>query len=139
MAYIYFKRNSLKPSTNKNQEDNSLIILTIICAFSSFLFGWHVHEKAVLLILIPLSCLSIKDAKLAQLYFLMSFISNYSLFPLVFRVHGNYIIKFFLFKILNFQIYQQNIPLNYYCLSYALFTTIHRLNFNSSRVFFTAI
>ena len=60
----------------------------VICAFSSFLFGWHVHEKAVLMILVPLSLLSIRSSKFASLYFYMSTISNYSLFPLLFRVQG---------------------------------------------------
>jgi TRAP-type C4-dicarboxylate transport system permease large subunit len=82
-------KKKVKNTINDDVDDDGLIILIILCAFSSFLFGWHVHEKAVLLILMPLSCLSIKDAQISSIYFLMSFISNYSLFPLIFRVQGN--------------------------------------------------
>ncbi len=79
MLYFIYQHSR----TRKN--NNSLVVLTIICGFASFLFGWHVHEKAVLMILIPLSYLSFTDRKFAQLYFLMSLVSNYSLFPLIFR------------------------------------------------------
>lgn len=62
--------------------------MIVTCAYSSFLFGWHVHEKAILLISLPFSLLSIDDAKLAKNYFILNTIGNYSLFPLLFKQQG---------------------------------------------------
>lgn len=56
----------------------------ILCAFGSFLFGWHVHEKAVLMILIPFSLLVLESKRDAGLFLIMSTVGNYSLFPLLF-------------------------------------------------------
>ena len=56
----------------------------ILCAFGSFIFGWHVHEKAILMILIPLSFISSSD-RIANQYFLLSLSGTYSLFPLLFK------------------------------------------------------
>lgn len=38
----------------KNPKPSKFMEALILCGFSSFLFGWHVHEKAILLMLIPL-------------------------------------------------------------------------------------
>ncbi|KAF4523091.1 hypothetical protein B566_EDAN003103 [Ephemera danica] len=56
----------------------------ILCAYGAFMFGWHVHEKAVLLIIIPLSILSVVWKKEARSYLLLSTLGHYSLTPLIF-------------------------------------------------------
>ena len=38
----------------------------VLCAWSSFLFGWHVHEKAVLLIILPLAILALGSRQEAK-------------------------------------------------------------------------
>lgn len=38
----------------KNPRHNKFMQALILCGYGSFLFGWHVHEKAILMILIPL-------------------------------------------------------------------------------------
>ncbi|KAK4744249.1 hypothetical protein SAY87_010561 [Trapa incisa] len=50
-----------------------------------FLFGWHVHEKASLHFVIPLTVLAVQNLEDAMHYFLLSIVSCYSLFPLLFE------------------------------------------------------
>ncbi|KAG8363476.1 hypothetical protein BUALT_Bualt19G0026400 [Buddleja alternifolia] len=50
-----------------------------------FLFGWHVHEKASLHFVIPLSATALKSTEDAKHYFYLSIVSCYSLFPLLFE------------------------------------------------------
>ncbi|KAI8609501.1 glycosyl transferase [Chytriomyces sp. MP71] len=57
----------------------------ILCGFSSFLFGWHVHEKAILLVLIPFSLVATRTRRHAQIFYLLSCAGNLSLFPLIFK------------------------------------------------------
>jgi len=56
-----------------------------ICAWSSFMFGWHVHEKAILLVIIPLAVLATVSRTEARLYLLTASTGHFSLFPLLFK------------------------------------------------------
>ena len=53
--------------------------------FVSFMFGWHVHEKAILMILIPFSLISCMSAFQARHFFFLNVVGCYSLFPLLFE------------------------------------------------------
>eukprot|EP00058_Branchiostoma_floridae_P025805 XP_002611295.1 hypothetical protein BRAFLDRAFT_210949 [Branchiostoma floridae] len=56
----------------------------VLCAFASFLFGYHVHEKAIILIIIPLSLLAVESRQDGQVFLLLSTCGHLSLFPLLF-------------------------------------------------------
>lgn len=86
----------------------------VLCAFGSFLFGWHVHEKAILLVLVPLRCgqrlhylylnflklllikllvlfcslLAVSHSSDATVFVILSTIGHVSLFPLLFLQAG---------------------------------------------------
>ncbi|KAG8196098.1 hypothetical protein JTE90_007836 [Oedothorax gibbosus] len=55
----------------------------VLCSFSSFLFGYHVHEKAILLIILPLTISAVFHKEEANLYAFLSVVGNFSLFPLL--------------------------------------------------------
>ncbi|PKA58878.1 putative dolichyl pyrophosphate Glc1Man9GlcNAc2 alpha-1,3-glucosyltransferase [Apostasia shenzhenica] len=62
------------------------IIRWVAYAFTcSFMFGWHVHEKASLHITIPLGIIATNSMEDARHYFLLSIVSCYSMFPLLFE------------------------------------------------------
>ncbi|KAK0291105.1 glycosyl transferase [Friedmanniomyces endolithicus] len=63
--------------------DNFVATLTL-CAYASFLFGWHVHEKAILLVIIPFSLLALKDRRHLGAFRPLAVSGHVSLFPLLF-------------------------------------------------------
>ncbi|KAJ5098076.1 hypothetical protein N7532_005077 [Penicillium argentinense] len=63
--------------------DTFLGALTL-CGYASFLFGWHVHEKAVLLIIIPFSLIALKDRRYFSAFRPLAVAGHVSLFPLLF-------------------------------------------------------
>ncbi|VUZ47008.1 unnamed protein product [Hymenolepis diminuta] len=61
-----------------------LVRSIVSAAWASFLFGWHVHEKAVLVITLPLLILAVVSRRLRGLCFYVSTIAHFSLLPLIF-------------------------------------------------------
>ncbi|KAL4081784.1 glycosyltransferase family 57 protein, partial [Scleroderma yunnanense] len=55
-----------------------------LCGFTSFMFGWHVHEKAILLVLVPLSLLAADNYGYFKTWMIASIAGTFSLFPLLF-------------------------------------------------------
>ncbi|KAH9640977.1 hypothetical protein HF086_015073 [Spodoptera exigua] len=73
----------------------SFVRCMVVCAACSFLFGWHVHEKAILMILVPLTFLSVLGDVDGKQFLILTTVGNYSLFPLLYP-KNLFSIKFFI-------------------------------------------
>lgn len=82
MIPTLYKLWTLKNTTNLGQ---NFIRAITLCACSSFMFGWHVHEKAILMVIIPLTILSITNRNDARWTLFLGILGHYSLFPLLFK------------------------------------------------------
>lgn len=74
LKMLFFKTESIK----------SFMKPLIICAATSFMFGWHVHEKAILMVLIPLQILTANSQQDARSSLFLTIFGLYSLTPLLF-------------------------------------------------------
>jgi alpha-1,3-glucosyltransferase len=65
--------------------DSSLFMSALVyCMHCSFMLGYHVHEKAILQVLLPLALLAAESVNDMRLYRFASIASSISLFPLLF-------------------------------------------------------
>jgi alpha-1,3-glucosyltransferase len=63
----------------------SFVIALSLCAYASFLFGWHVHEKAILMVLLPLTYTAADDYLHFRSFMVLSVAGCFSLFPLLYQ------------------------------------------------------
>jgi alpha-1,3-glucosyltransferase len=56
----------------------------ILTSYSSFLFSWHVHEKAILLIILPFTLLCLHDRRHLGAFRPLAVAGHVSLFPLLY-------------------------------------------------------
>lgn len=103
-----------------NPTYKSFLTALTLCGYASFLFGWHVHEKAVLLVLVPLSLLAAERQAYFRTYILASVAGIFSLFPLIFtpaesvvKVIYSAIWLAFVYKSLSHQVYEFPKSLSY--------------------------
>ncbi|PKI84851.1 Alg8p [Malassezia vespertilionis] len=61
----------------------ALLLCVSLCALTAFAVGWHVHEKAILLVLVPLSLAAPSAYAYARAWELLSAAGIVSLFPLL--------------------------------------------------------
>ncbi|CAG0911155.1 unnamed protein product, partial [Cyprideis torosa] len=72
-ALLWLAKNPTKPQ---------FLCSVTLCAFSSFLFGWHVHEKAIIMVTLPLTLIALSYPIFAPVSFLLYCTALLSLFPL---------------------------------------------------------
>lgn len=63
-----------------------------LCGYASFLFGWHVHEKAVLLVIVPFTLIALRDRRHFSAFKPLAVAGHVSLFPLLYT-HAEFPVK----------------------------------------------
>lgn len=77
-------RSDWLAADKERQPARQFVRALVLCAGASFLFGWHVHEKAVLMMVVPLALLCLTDGGVeARWLEFLTAVAHYSLFPLL--------------------------------------------------------
>ena len=62
---------------------NAALLVNAVC-MCSFMLGYHVHEKAILVVTVPAAINAITDCRAAGNYLFLSTVGTYQLLPLLF-------------------------------------------------------
>lgn len=75
---VYAWRLALRPTYR------AFVVCVSLCALTSFAVGWHVHEKAILVALMPLTLVAADAYVYLRLWEILSAVTITSLFPLLY-------------------------------------------------------
>ena len=76
----------------RNPRPEAFLPAAVYACLCSFMFGYHVHEKAILMVTIPLAVAAAESRHSAKTYFLLSTTGHVALMPLLFT-EQEYLIK----------------------------------------------
>eukprot|EP01134_Creolimax_fragrantissima_P005522 CFRG5522T1 len=80
---LWFAMRAMKPKLGTRCLRHDMFVRTVaLCGLTMFLFGWHVHEKAILTGLLPVILLAIRNPNLRKVCLILSVSGIYALFPL---------------------------------------------------------
>eukprot|EP00050_Salpingoeca_kvevrii_P015916 m.51117 g.51117 ORF g.51117 m.51117 type:complete len:507 (+) comp6588_c0_seq2:1-1521(+) len=70
----------------RNPTFSQFVRSIVLCGFAAFLFGWHVHEKAVMVMVVPWTLLVVEEAEReGRAFFMLCAAGHYALLPLLFE------------------------------------------------------
>lgn len=76
----------------QNPKPDSFLSAAVYASLCSFMFGYHVHEKAILMVTIPMAMAAADSQQSARQYFVLSTAGHIALMPLLFT-EQEYLVK----------------------------------------------
>ncbi|KAI6191500.1 Alpha-1,3-glucosyltransferase [Aphelenchoides bicaudatus] len=76
------------------RRSEKFLLASILSSFSFFLFSWHAHEKAIILVFVPFTVLAFKELKFIPTYLLLSMCTVVAQMPLIYEVPVENLIKY---------------------------------------------
>lgn len=98
----------LYPSKSYREGVHQFFRSLTVCSLCSFMFGWHVHEKAILMAIIPYTLVAVQGTREdAKIFLILQTVGHYSLFPLLFQPFETVtkITLFFIYSLFSFAVY----------------------------------
>lgn len=86
------------PNIDTVVRQNMFLMCIVYSSLSSFMLGYHVHEKAIMTAIVPMTFLSFRSKRYARLFLRLCTVGHFGLLPLIYRPQ-EFLLKNLLFLI----------------------------------------